>query len=174
MTRYLEHDWFPRPLPDNVAIGERSWIYSSYAFLHYRSERKSGVEIGNDTGVYDGSFFELGPSGRVRVGDFCSLVGAIISSDSDVTVGDHTFIAHRVVISDRPVPVPHDGAPDAGPTPSIDIGENVWIGAHAVVLGGTRIGDGAVIGAGTVVDLEVPPYTVVAGNPARVVRRIEP
>lgn len=169
MTARLEHDWFPRSLPDNVLIGERSWVYSSYAFIHFASRREPGVLIGRDTGVYDGSFFELGPRGSVTIGDYCSVVGAIIVSNADVRIGDHTFIAHRVVIAD---------SPDAIPSPtteaeSIEIGENVWIGAHSVLLGGAKIGEGSIVGAGTIVDFDVPPYCIVAGNPARVVRRVE-
>jgi acetyltransferase-like isoleucine patch superfamily enzyme len=172
MTTFLEHDWFPRPLPDNVTIGERSWVYSSYAFLHFRSERATGVEIGHDTGVYDGSFFELGSGGRVRIGNFCSIVGAIISTDADVTIGNHTFIAHRVVISDRPFASPPTEEVDAMPAP-IHIGNNTWVGAHAIVLGGTTIGEGSVVGAGAVVDSDVPPFSLIAGNPAAIVRRLK-
>ena len=169
MTTRLEHDWFPRPLPANVLIGERSWVYSSYAFIHFASRREPGVLIGRDTGVYDGSFFELGPRGSVTIGDYCSVVGAIIASNGDVRIGDHTFIAHRVVIADTPDVVP---SPTAGAA-SIEIGRNVWIGAHSVLLGGARIGEGSIVGAGTIVDSDVPPYSLVAGNPARVVRRVE-
>lgn len=50
------------------------------------------------------------------------------------------------------------------------IGNDVWIGSHAMVLGGVRVGDGAVIGAGAVVVKDVPPYAVVGGVPARVIR----
>ena len=51
------------------------------------------------------------------------------------------------------------------------IGNDVWIGARAVILGGVTIGDGAVIGGGAVVTKDVEPYTIVAGNPARVIRK---
>jgi acetyltransferase-like isoleucine patch superfamily enzyme len=51
------------------------------------------------------------------------------------------------------------------------LGDDVWIGARATLLKGTRIGSGAIVGAGAVVDFEVPPGAVVAGNPARIVRR---
>ncbi len=50
------------------------------------------------------------------------------------------------------------------------IGNDVWIGAEALVMSGVRIGDGAVIGAGSVVTRDVPPYGVVAGNPARLIK----
>ena len=51
----------------------------------------------------------------------------------------------------------------------IVIGENSWVGARAVILSGARIGEGAIIGAAAVVDFEVPPGAIVAGNPARIV-----
>ena len=167
MSARLEHDWFPADLPDNVELGDGSWLYSAYAFRHYASER--GVRIGSHSGVYHGSFFELGPSGSVEIGDYCALVGATIATNGRVTIGDHTFIAHEVVIADRADAVPPS---EAEPTESagVTIGPAAWIGTRAVLLAGTRLGEGAIVGAGTVVDFEVPPFTTVAGNPARVVR----
>lgn len=53
------------------------------------------------------------------------------------------------------------------------IGDDVWIGGHTTVLPGVTIGDGAVVAVGAVVTKDVPPYTVVAGVPARVVKEIE-
>jgi acetyltransferase-like isoleucine patch superfamily enzyme len=52
---------------------------------------------------------------------------------------------------------------------SIHIGNNCWIGARAVLTGGARLGAGVIVGAAAMVDFEVPPYAVVAGNPARIV-----
>jgi acetyltransferase-like isoleucine patch superfamily enzyme len=62
-------------------------------------------------------------------------------------------------------------AGEAATRPSIEIGENAWIGARAILLGGARIGAGSVVGAAAVVDFVVPPDSIVAGNPARVVAR---
>ena len=53
------------------------------------------------------------------------------------------------------------------------IGDNVFVGANAVILPGTKIGDGCIIGAGSVVSKEIPPYSVVAGNPGKVVMSVE-
>ncbi|GAC1436869.1 MAG: hypothetical protein NVSMB51_09160 [Solirubrobacteraceae bacterium] len=174
MPAGLEHDWFPQPIPENVIIGSRCWLHSVHAFVHCRSRRDVAVEIGDDTGVYHGSQFDLGPHGSVRIGRFCTLVGAIISSDGDVLIGDHTFVAHEVVIADGPWAVPPSGNEDPNaacaqvrPT---DIGSDVWIGARATLLGGLRIGSGAIVGAGAVVTSDVPAGSTVAGNPARVLR----
>jgi acetyltransferase-like isoleucine patch superfamily enzyme len=171
----LEHDWFPRPLPDNVTIGARSWLYSSYAFLHCRSRRPCSVRIGQDCGVYNGSFFELGPEGEVVIGDYCTVVGAIIATNGRVEIGDYSFIAHEVVLADeawaRPFAAAGEPAARAA-SPPIRLGEAVWIGARAVVLAGADIGAGSIVGAAAVVGGVVPPRSVVAGNPARVVGRV--
>jgi maltose O-acetyltransferase len=52
------------------------------------------------------------------------------------------------------------------------IGDNVWIGNRAIILPGVTIGAGAVVGAGSVVTRDVPPFTVVAGNPAKVLKAL--
>jgi acetyltransferase-like isoleucine patch superfamily enzyme len=167
---YLEHDWFPRPLPSNVRIGPRSWLYSAYAFLHCRSQAPCCVQIGSDSGVYHGSFFELGPEGRVEIGDFCTLVGATICTNGRVVIEDYAFIAHEVFLADRFAPVPFEpGARTLRAGPAIRIGKNAWIGARAVLLQGADLGEGSIVGAATVVDTAVPPFAIVAGDPARIV-----
>jgi acetyltransferase-like isoleucine patch superfamily enzyme len=172
----LAHDWFGRPLPDNVRIGEGSWLYSAYAFLHSRSARPCAVRIGRSSGVYHGSFFDLGPRGEVEIGDYCALVGVIIATNARVVIGSYAFLAHEVVIADDFAAAPwrngrpaDTAKPDA--VPSVVLGEDVWIGARATLLAGARIGAGAIVGAAAVVDFEVPPLAIVAGNPARIVGR---
>jgi acetyltransferase-like isoleucine patch superfamily enzyme len=172
----LAHDWFPRDLPANVILGPRSWCYSSFAFLHYQSRRPYGVSVGHDSGIYHGSFFDLGPAGEVTIVNFCTLVGPIITTNSRIVIGDYAFIAHEVVLADSFAALP-SAEPDETASasaslpgrPAIEIGENTWIGARAVLLSGARLGAGAIVGAAAVVDFEVPPCAVVAGNPARIV-----
>lgn len=92
-----------------------------------------------------------------------------ILAHDEVAIGRYTMIAPRVIITT----VNHDyhtrgrEAWNAHRTAPIHIGEHVWIGAAAVVLPGVRIGDGAVIGAGSVVTKDVEPEAVVVGVPAR-------
>jgi acetyltransferase-like isoleucine patch superfamily enzyme len=163
--RNLPHDWFPEPLPPNIEIGDRSWLYSSFAFTHYKSRKPCGVKVGHDTGLYNGTFFDLGPEGEVTIGNFCTLVGAIIATNGKVEIGDYSFIAHEVVIAATFGAVPGE---KMGLSDGIVIGENVWIGANAVILNGAVIGDGVIIGAAAMVDFEVPPFSIVVGNPAQV------
>jgi acetyltransferase-like isoleucine patch superfamily enzyme len=169
IDRFLPHDWFPRSLPANVEVGERSWLYSSFALVHLQSGLPVGVRIGHDSGVYHGTFFDLGPDGVVEIGDYCTIVGAIFATNGRVAIGDYTFIAHEVVIADDSVAVPpyQDGMRPKVLATVKRIGENVWIGARAVLIGNVQIGDGAVVGAAAVVNTDVAPYTIVAGNPAR-------
>jgi galactoside O-acetyltransferase len=100
----------------------------------------------------------------------------IIDEPSDrgmVHIGDRVAISPRVtlVTSSRPnfsriaayVPVKHEG---------ITIENDAWLGTGVVVLPGTRIGEGAVVGANSVVTEDVAPYTIVAGSPARVIRKV--
>ena len=82
-----------------------------------------------------------------------------------VTIGDRTLIGPNVSI-------PEDRATGWEYGGPIHIGNDVWLGGSCVVLAGVTIGDGAVVAAGSVVTRDVPPNTVVAGNPARVLRQI--
>ena len=176
----LPDDWYPEPLPANVEVGDRSWIYSSFAFVHSRSRRPTAVRIGHDSGVYMGSAFALGPDAEVRIGDFSMLTGTTISSNGRVEIGDYVLVSYKVVIADSFAAVPPEcpvtgnhggsaGARSGVDSVPISIGDDAWVGARAVILPGAVVGQGAIVGFGTVVDFEVPPYAVVAGNPARVV-----
>lgn len=179
-VRHLEHDWFSRPLPANFVLGDDSFLYSSFAFLHCASTALSGVKIGRNSGIYHGTFFDLGPDGEINIGDYCSVVGAIFVTNSKVSIGDYSFLAHEVVIADHHWSVPPGGRLAASATVSstrdmcVEIGSNVWIGAQAILLGSLRIGEGSIIGAATVVTEDVPPYTLCAGNPARLIRKLWP
>jgi acetyltransferase-like isoleucine patch superfamily enzyme len=173
-AHWLEHDWFPRPLPANVTLGPRSWLYSSYAFVHYRSQRPKGVRIGRDTGVYIETYFDLDTHGEVSIGDFCTLAGPIISTNGRIRIGNHVLISREVVIGAEPFAAPPKYDAPSPITADIEIGDDAWIGTRAVILPGAHIGQGAIIGAGAVVDFIVPSYAIVAGNPAKVVAWAKP
>jgi acetyltransferase-like isoleucine patch superfamily enzyme len=171
-NRSLENDWFPSVVPEDVTIGDRSWLYSSWAFVQYAGERE--LKIGDDTGIYLASIFDVGPNGDVQIGDFVSIDSAVISTNHKVSIGSYTLISFSVVIADSAVAVPWSSRrslKEEGVSSDRDIviGENVWIGARSIILGGARLGEGAIVGAFSVVDFEVPPFSIVAGNPARVV-----
>ena len=170
---HLAHDWYPEPLPANVLLGGGTWLYSSFAFVHSKSVRPAAVSVGRSCGIYNGCFFELGTDGEVEIGDFSALVGVIISTNGRVRIGNYCFLAHEIVIADRFAPQPmRQAGVQEPPFESVTLGDDVWVGAGAVLLRGARIGNGAVIGAAAVVDFEVPANAIVAGNPARIVGHV--
>lgn len=165
----LDHDWFPLAVPGNVEIGERSWLHSSYAFIHYRSDRPAGLVVGKDTGIYVETFFDIGPDGHVQIGSYTTLAGPIVSTNARVEIGSYVMISREVVIAEDWCATPDWQSPARTRTRDIVIGDAAWIGARATLLGGARIGEGSIVGAGAVIDFETPPFAVVAGNPARIV-----
>lgn len=87
-----------RPGARQVALGDGAWLYSSWAFAHFRATAADAVVIGDHTGVDVGSMFVLGTAARVRVGDWCVLNGPIIATEGRVEIGDHALISYGVVL----------------------------------------------------------------------------
>ena len=85
-------------------------------------------------------------------------------------IGSHGLIANEVIIAATEFGVPPSTC--TARSPDIVIGDNVWIGTRAVIIGGVTIGDGAVVGAASFVNRDIPAFSLVAGNPARVVRSL--
>jgi acetyltransferase-like isoleucine patch superfamily enzyme len=175
----LEHDWLPLDLPDNVELAAGSYFHSAFAFLHYRSRRPTGVRIGRHTAVYETTMFDLGPAGEVEIGEYGVIYGPHFVGNSRITVGDFAYISYEVYLSDLPAPgLPAGDAPSSAAAstggPAIVIGDDCWIGLRSVILAGARLGNGVIVGAGSVVDFEVPDHAIVAGNPARIVGHVTP
>jgi len=93
----------------------------------------------------------------------------------EITFGDNVLIAPKVIIWGRDHCYKRDQLMNKQPynRKPIKIGNDVWIGACAIVLKGVTIGDGAIVAAGAVVTKDVEPYTIVAGNPAKMIKRRE-
>lgn len=168
----LDHDWYPAPVPDNVTLGEGTWLHSSYAFLHYRSTRRRGLSVGRHCGLYIGTMFNLGPAAEMTVGNYTILGGIVVSTNGRVDIGSHALISYEVVLAADAYSVPPAEA-DTSDAP-ITVGDDAWIGARAVLLGGAQIGRGTIVGACSVVAGTVADYAIVAGNPARVVGEAPP
>jgi len=185
--RRVDCDWYPGTIPDNVIIDDTAYCETTFSFYLYRSRQPGGVEYGRGASTYLGTMFDVGPAGRVRLGDYALVHGARIICDSEITIGDYALISWNVVLMDTyrlpvdpserrkelklvPTRVPRVTDADVSAKP-IFIERNVWIGFEACVLPGVTIGEGAIIGAKSVVRDDVPPFMVVAGNPACVIRR---
>jgi acetyltransferase-like isoleucine patch superfamily enzyme len=108
---------------------------------------------------------------HLRVGDKVSFNAFVhIWAQGGVTIGDSTLIASHVAITSLTHGTGSALYSETLVSKPVEIGRNVWIGAHAVILPGVRIGDGAIIGAGAVVNRDVASGDVVAGVPAASIR----
>ncbi|MGD8882230.1 MAG: acyltransferase [Desulfobacterales bacterium] len=113
-------------------------------------------------------------SGRIQIGDYSLLCpGVRISSASQIRIGDNCMIASGVYITDSDW---HDvyNRIAFGKTDSIEIANNVWIGDSAIVCKGVSIGENSIVGAGAVVVNSIPSDCIAAGNPAQVVKQLDP
>lgn len=99
--------------------------------------------------------------------------GCHFQDTGGIIIGDNSLIGHSVVLATLNHNLDPNKRGDMIPA-AITIGQSVWIGSHATVLPGVSIGYGAVIGAGAVVNKDVPELAIVAGVPAKVIRFIKP
>lgn len=186
--RSLPWDWYPGTIPDNVVLEDDTYIETSLSFKLYRSQAPIGLRLGRGSAVYKDTMFDLGCRAQVKVGEYALLHGVRVACDAELKIGNYALISWQVVLMDT-YRLPCDRlkrrqilerAAARGESPSADvpaqpisIQDNVWIGFDACILPGVTIGEGAIVGARSVVSQDVPPYTVVAGNPARVVRQLD-
>lgn len=118
------------------------------------------------------------PGAIISIGDETGLSGTTICAAKSVRIGKRCLIGADVVIVDtdfHPVAIEgrrHKGPSDATSRP-VEIEDDVFIGARAMILKGVRIGAGSVVGAGSIVTSDVPSMVVVAGNPARFIGNIQ-
>jgi len=112
---------------------------------------------------------------NLHVGDGVYMnTGCVILDCARVEIGEKTLLGPAVQIYTAIHPLdPEERAAFIETAKPVTLGRNVWIGGAAVILPGVTVGDEAVVGAGSVVTKDVPPRSVVAGNPAKVIRRID-
>ncbi|MBV9472968.1 MAG: acyltransferase [Solirubrobacterales bacterium] len=140
--------------------------------------REGRLEIGAHTLLEPGVWLTAPDSARIRIGQGTFLnLGVMVASLELVEIGDHCMFANGCFISDASHrfddprrPVPWQGFTSKGPT---CVGDNVWCGANVVITSGVTIGERCVIGANSVVTTRIPPFSIAAGVPARVVKKVE-
>lgn len=157
---YLDHGVYLHACPGGIRIGNESLVMKN-AILHvynFRALPHAGIIIGD----------------RSLIGESCILRGqGGIRIGNDVYLGTLVqMLAVNHIFHDTTRPISHQGITAQG----ISVADGAWIGSGAIILDGVQIGRNAVVGAGAVVTKDVPDYTVVVGNPARIVRdlRAEP
>jgi maltose O-acetyltransferase len=189
--RYLDHDWYAGAIPANVALGRDVYLDTAYGFASFGSEQEPGLALGDACGAYDRTTFVVGPRGRITVGAYTCLNGTYLHCNERITIGAHCLLAWGVVLTDswlmpatplrarqtalRAVAAdPLRRMPSASAPRPITLEDTVWVGFDAVILPGVTLGRGCVVGCTSIVAADVPPYALVVGNPARIVRYLEP
>lgn len=112
---------------------------------------------------------------NVTVGDnfFLNVNGKLMDSGK-ITIGNNVFIAPNVsIVTEEHAMDVRQRAEGLEYTHPVTIGDNVWICTGAIVLPGVTIGEGSVIGAGSVVTKDIPPFSLAVGNPCRVIRSLQ-
>lgn len=186
----IANDWYPGTIPTRVWVDLSAHVATSSTFRYCQGQSGATVALAPSAALYDGAVLVLGPHGEVRLGEYALMASGTVFSEVRVELGSHAMVAWEAVIMDSYLlPLDPEGRraaltaaatdpcrslPASGAARPISIGKNVWIGFGACILPGVRIGEGAVVGARAVVVDDVPPFTLVAGNPARVVRILEP
>ena len=179
---------FYRQLLKNIAYAcsDTAKIYASARIVNLNKEKK-GIYIGHFSHIR-GELFTFAHGGKIKIGDYCYLgENSRIWSALNIVIGDRVLISHDVNIFDsltHPINAKkrHEQFKQIvsyGHPKEIDLQESqvlikddVWIGSMSIILKGVTIGEGAIVGAGSVVTKDVPPSTIVAGNPARIIREI--
>lgn len=175
--------------------------FKHYSTIHETVKLSSSAEIENIRGlreaicisnncIVSGQLLTFAHGGQISIGEWCYVgENSKIWSACNITIGNRVLISHSVNIHDTNshplnsydrhvhfIEISSSGHPNEITNISsapIFIENDVWIGFNATILKGVRIGEGAIVGACSVVTDDVPPYTIVAGNPARVVRKLQ-
>jgi acetyltransferase-like isoleucine patch superfamily enzyme len=187
--RYVQDDWWQKPIPENVIWGDGLYIETAQIFRFLRSRQQPAVTFGDHVSCYAGCSFALGERGSCTIGDFTLLNGALVMAEERIEIGSHCLISWNVGIADcdfhplepaqrlqdtRALAPFYENRP---PRPKLEtrpvrIADNVWVGMNAIILKGVTIGENSVVAAGAVVSRDVPANVIVAGNPAAVVRHL--
>lgn len=173
----------------NVEKLDTTKFYEEAKVFNYKSD-KTLIKIGAETHIR-GELLIFSYGGEIQIGNNCYVgEGTRIWSGEKIEIGDNVLISHNVNIMDtnsheidaqeRKETTLHiftKGHPiEKGNivTKPIKIENHVWINFNSIILKGVTIGEGSIISAGSIVTKDVPPYSLVAGTPAKVIKSISP
>lgn len=159
------------------SIGEQSVFFS-----HVELNGKKQIRIGRRTNIHSYTTLSVwSKNGNLCIGDDVSIgSGCHITAVNRIKIGNGVLLGKYVTITDNShgnnIRSESEIMPMYRPVVSkggVCIGDNVWIGEKATILPGVSIGDGAIIGANSVVSKDVPPYSIAAGIPAKVIKELK-
>lgn len=134
--------------------------------------------ISNSIGLIQPCVFNISSSSsRIIIGNNVGISGSTINATTTITIGDNVMIGSGCLITDTDSHPLHwkdrlEERNEMIMRSPITIENDVFIGARSIILKGVTIGKGAVVGAGSVVSKDVPPFAVVCGNPAKIIKFI--
>jgi acetyltransferase-like isoleucine patch superfamily enzyme len=136
------------------------------------------LRIGDGTLLEPGCWLTLGPQARIAIGAGCFLnMGVMLAAVESIEIGDHVMFANWCFVGDAAhrfddpdQPITRQGFTSKGP---VRIGDNCWFGVSCVVTSGVEVGARCVIGANSVLTEDIPPGSLAAGAPAKVIREVE-
>lgn len=188
---YIDYDWYKQGIPGNVKLGENVYIDTSYGFTAFHSLLADALLIGKGSGCYDRASFVVGKNGKMEIGEFNILNGSTFICNNYIATGDHCMFAWGSVVTDSWIDNknmtvqqkrtlleyaakdPARVMPVNSISKAIIIEDNVWVGFDAVILPGVKLGRGCIVGSKSVITENIPPYAIVAGNPAKIIRYLK-
>jgi acetyltransferase-like isoleucine patch superfamily enzyme len=159
------------------------WNFYGLPFIRIGG-RGSSISIGknfiacsdvrrNSLGVFQRVIIKtVGHGAKIVIGDDVGISGCTISAATSITIGNHVLLGSGCLVTDsdaHPIDPEERRQGGGGVSKPIVIEDDVFVGARAMILKGVTIGKGSVVGAGAVVAKSVPPYSIVVGNPAKIV-----
>lgn len=137
------------------------------AYLHAISTHKQPIRLT--------TWSSRQSQGKIDIGSFCLISpGVEITAADHISIGDNVMIAAECVLSDSDWHGLYNRIRPFRCTAPIQLADNVWLGHRVTILKGVHIGENTVIGAGSVVTRDLPANCVAAGNPAKIVKHINP
>ena len=114
-------------------------------------------------------------AGEIQIGDYCLLCpGVRLDAACGIHIGHNSMLASSVYITDADWHDIYDRTLAIGKSAPVHLGNNVWIGDSSIICKGVNIGDNTVIGAGSIVTHDIPGNVIAAGNPAKVIKPLDP
>lgn len=137
--------------------------------------RMMGAKVGHRVVFYPGVWISFAPGNLLEIGSHVDLaLDVLITTGGGVSIGDRTLVGYRTQIlsTNHVIPqVPERIFNSGSEHQPVKISKDVWIGANCIILPGVTIEEGAVVAAGSIVTKSVPPWTIVAGVPAKILRQ---
>jgi acetyltransferase-like isoleucine patch superfamily enzyme len=156
---------------DSMGLGIR--IIGHPPLIHNRGTIRLGHDLVLESQTKR-SYFNVFPGGELVLGSAVAMnEGCRFDCTSSIRVGDRTRFGYGVAIFDNNFHEVYDRV-NRPPGNPVVLEEDVWVGSNAMIFPGVTVGRGAVVAAAAVVRKDVPPFTVVAGNPAQAVKTLDP